>query len=87
MTTCQREVGTAKIRGNYLSSWSDGCYHELGVRQQNQTFWVEWKGLGKKIGQSSGSKTRLTWAWGPAPFTSYIHLDTSLRLQLQFFHL
>lgn len=85
MTTCQREVGTAKIRGNYLSGWADGCYHELGVRQQNQTFWVEWKGLGKKIGQSSGSKTRLT--WGPAPLTSYIHLDTSLWLQLQFFHL
>ena len=61
----QREVGRAQEMGN----WSGSYHHFPGVRQQNQTSTVEWKGLGKKQCQSSGSEMELTWV--PDPFTSY----------------
>lgn len=51
----QREVGRAQEMGNLSGSY----HHFPGVRQQNQTSRVEWKGLGKKQCQSSGSEIEL----------------------------
>ena len=66
-------MGRAQERGN----WSGSYHHFPGVRQQNQTSRVEWKGLGKKQRQSSGSEIALTWL--PDPFTSYTILGTSVE--------
>lgn len=59
-------------RGQEMGNWSGSSYNTPEVRQQKQTSRVEWKRLGKKKHERSGSEIKLIWV--PAPSTSSVIL-------------